>query len=443
MKNLRYILSFVFCALSLCTFAQDYARISERSIMGTARYVGMGGAMSAIGGDPSSIHDNPAGLGLYRRTELMITFDGMFDKTTQPGYLDAGERRLFMAPQASLIFSMPSYSEDDEGVQFNNLSLSYRRLNTFNRLWLGSGEKGLSLGALLSTADVNWDIPFCTNRINATNILDLAESGHTSEFAIDWAINISNRWFVGFRVHIQSYFLAADGEYQEIFSSMNVSGKKMYNINQTKLTLSGTGCNLTAGLIYRPVSWIRMGFGIQTPTLGSLNTYTSGTLVALTDSVRTSSPPNGYSRDSKFHMPLHLSSSVAFQVGAYGMLAFQYDYFKQLQNDAVHSLRTGIEVIPVMGLYVNAGYAFESTFKKNTNPVPMDPTFGRQDTYFVTPRWSQYVSAAVGYRGSIMMVQAAYQYRWQRTNLYAHENASPYEMNATTHRIILTIGWHR
>ena len=367
MRNLRYILPFVLCTLSLGTSAQDYARISERSIMGTARYVGMGGAMSAIGGDPSSIHDNPAGLGLYRRTELMITFDGMFDKTTQPGYPDAGERRLFMAPQASLIFSMPSYSEDDEGVQFNNLSLSYRRLNTFNRLWLGSGEKGLSLGSLLSTADVKWDIPFCTDRINATNILDLVESGHTSEFAIDWAINISNRWFVGFGVHIQSYFLASDGDFQETFSSKNALGRNMYNLNMTRLTLSGTGCNLTAGLIYRPVSWIRMGFGIQTPTLGSLNTSTSGTLTALTDSLRNSYAPNGYSRDSKFHMPLHLSSSVAFQVGAYGMLAFQYDYFKQLQNDAVHSLRTGIEVIPVMGLYVNAGYAFESTFKKNTN----------------------------------------------------------------------------
>ena len=443
MRKYSYILTLLLCTWSLCAFSQDYARISERSIMGTARYVGMGGAMTAIGGDPSSIHDNPAGLGLYRRTELMITFDGMFDNTVQKDYKYVGERRLFMLPQASLIFSMPSYSVDDEGVQFNNLSLSYRRLNTFNRLWYGTGEKDMSLGALLTTADVNWDIPFCSDRTNATNQLDLAESGHTSEFAIDWAINISNRWFVGFGVHIQSYFLYSEGYYQETFSTMNIFGKPMYNINQSKLTLSGTGCNLSAGLIYRPASWMRLGFGIQTPTLGSLNTYTSGTLTALTDSVRASSPPNAYSSDSKFHMPLHLSSSVAFQVGAYGMLALQYDYFKQLQNDAVHSLRAGIEVIPVMGLYVNAGYAYESTFKNNTNPVPMDPTFGRQDTYFLTPRWSQYVSAAIGYRGSIMMIQAAYQYRWQRTDLYAHENATPYDMNATTHRIVFTIGWHR
>ena len=47
--------------------AQDFSRMSERSIMGTARYVGMSGAMTAIGGDPSACLDNPAGLGLYRR----------------------------------------------------------------------------------------------------------------------------------------------------------------------------------------------------------------------------------------------------------------------------------------------------------------------------------------------------------------------------------------
>ena len=45
-------------------FSQDYTRLSERTIIGTARYVGMSGAMTAIGGDPSAVTDNPAELGL-------------------------------------------------------------------------------------------------------------------------------------------------------------------------------------------------------------------------------------------------------------------------------------------------------------------------------------------------------------------------------------------
>ena len=72
MKSLRYIL-FALSILSIGSiYAQDYNRLSERDIMGTSRYVGMSGAMTAVGGDPSSVVDNPAGLGVYRRSEAMF-----------------------------------------------------------------------------------------------------------------------------------------------------------------------------------------------------------------------------------------------------------------------------------------------------------------------------------------------------------------------------------
>ena len=73
----------------------------------------------------------------------------------------------------------------------------------------------------------------------------------------------------------------------------------------------------------------------------------------------------------------------------------------------------------------------------------MDPAFERQDVYSQFPRTAQYASVALGYRGTYVMVQAAYQYRWQHIDLFAHENAAPYDMNATTHRIVITIGWHQ
>jgi hypothetical protein len=94
-------------------------------------------------------------------------------------------------------------------------------------------------------------------------------------------------------------------------------------------------------------------------------------------------------------------------------------------------------------LYINAGYVYESTFKPTARIVPMDASFNRQDTYFLNNRWSQYASCAVGFRGQHVIVQAAYQYRWQHIGMYAHENADPYNMRADTHRIVLTIGWHR
>ena len=88
--------------------------MSERSIMGTARYVGMGGAMTAIGGDPSASLDNPAGLGLYRRWEVLLTMtDLMFDRTqqiTSDDMINPPKRRLYMVPQASVVFCLPTYN---------------------------------------------------------------------------------------------------------------------------------------------------------------------------------------------------------------------------------------------------------------------------------------------------------------------------------------------
>ncbi|MBQ2067431.1 MAG: hypothetical protein II457_00715, partial [Paludibacteraceae bacterium] len=90
-----------------------------------------------------------------------------------------------------------------------------------------------------------------------------------------------------------------------------------------------------------------------------------------------------------------------------------------------------------------AGYAYESTFKPATKLVPMVESFDRQDTYFQHTRWTQYASIAAGYRGKYVIAQAAYQYRWQRLNLYAYEKATPYDIQAETHRIVVTIAWHQ
>ncbi len=439
MKKLRYIVVLLAGAWSLATWSQDFARMSGQSISGTARYVGMSGAMTAIGGDPSAAMDNVAGLGLYRRSELLLTFEELIDKTWQTGQSGHDLRHSFMCPHASVVFSLPAFNTTEKGVLFNNFMFSYHRKNCFNRTLYAQGGADASLGSIMPALD----IPFCTNPKNASNSLDLWELGASNMFSFDWAMNISNRWFVGAGIHLLSASMEGRAQYKETFNVRNERGDLLYNDNSTTLRYSTFSCAFAAGLIYRPTGWLRLGLGIQTPSLGGLSIYSTGTLYALTDSLRSSSAPSGSNRDKSFHMPLHLSSSVAFQIGAYGMIGLQYDYFYQPSADSYHSLRTGIEVIPVLGMYINAGYAFESKFKSADRVVPIDPVFDRQDTYFLHPKWSQNASFAIGYRGEYVMFQVAYQYRWQRINLFAHEAANPYDMRADTYRIVLTLGWHR
>lgn len=65
-------------AMTLCgsLSAQDIYKIEALTgsdLNGTARYVGMGGAMSALGADLSAIGANPAAIGLFRRSDASIT----------------------------------------------------------------------------------------------------------------------------------------------------------------------------------------------------------------------------------------------------------------------------------------------------------------------------------------------------------------------------------
>ena len=445
MKINRYIVIFVLCTWSLCTWSQDYPRLGERTIMGTARYVGMGGAMTAVGGDPSAALDNPAGLGLYRHHEVLLTLDDAIDNTTQRVTNLKGRTNLFMAPQASIVIHLPTGAVDGVGVQAHNFLFSYHRVQSYNRFYYVEGTEGIpSLGELFASTGKDIGIPYCTERTNTSHWMNLREWGYVNEYTFDWAMNIAHKWYVGMGLRIHSFSFNGEAEYEESFAVYNAQQKAMYNNNLTTLLFNGAGVSFAAGLIYRPLSWLRLGFGLETPSVGKIRRGTNGDLEALTDSVRHS----GYVTSdefSDFHQPLHLSTSVAFQMNYYAMIALQYDYRHQSKALDDHSLRMGVEVIPVPGLYINAGYAFESAFSRKNNVQHVDPTLHRQDVYFQRVRWSQYVSGGIGYRGKYFTAQLAYQYRWQHMHLYAHENAvsNPYDLNTATHRIVLTLGWRR
>ena len=447
MMKRSYIAILVFTLIGwtgVCV-AQDNARLAERTLNGTARYVGMAGAMTAIGGDPSAAMDNPAGLGLYRRSELMITIDYAYDLVAQQGLTaDPKKTHIFSAPQASWVVCFPTTNIYEVGTQFHNLMLSYRRLHTYDRAFYAQGGSDASLGALVAATGVNLGMDYCTDRMNRDNLLNIREGGGIDEYAFQWATNISNKWYVGLGINMQSYHMTSEGIYEETFAKFSpIYNKHYYNRNATSLLFSGLSCTFSAGLIYRPLHWLRMGFSLQTASMGYVTTYTNGTFSAQTDSIGISNAPEGVWDDSDIRLPWRTSTSVAFQLSKIGMISLQYDYAHIKGVDDMHSWRAGMEFVPVAGMYINAGYAYESTFNSHIVPVPMVQSFDRQDTYYMRPLGTQYASVAMGFRGKYMIAQAAYQYRWQRIALGAHEDAQPYNMHADTHRIVITLAWHR
>lgn len=474
MKRLLLIL-FLVNSLSPISYCQDVQRFSERHLMGTARYVGMGGAMTAVGGDPSAVMDNPAGLGLYRRNEITLSISETIDRTQQAEGIDTYQSARFAAPNIATIWVWGNPNKQ-RGMIYSNVMLSANRLANFNREIVAKGT-GLgmvpSICALTNGLDETylqnkpWDdteigwlsiLGYETYLINpqvdslATDVLNqyqwtpavdftegslsVSEVGYYDQYTLSWAGNISNQWYVGLSVNIPTLSYTKRTSHYETDRFQSAELKSMYH-------LSGVGVNGTIGLIYRPIQALRVGASFHTPTMMSLSIQTEGDMYSTVEGKKYEAltPASGVV-SSEMVSPLRTSVSVAGQIGNKGLIAVQYDYAHSSEMEDVHTLRIGAEAQATRGLFLNAGYVYESSFMKNDPVWMLGYNEIRTDMDYRYTQSSQYLSTGVGYRSDAVVAQLAYQYRWQTVHQYASEmQLLPIEVGTQTHSIVATLAW--
>ena len=152
----KYVLALVIIIYSTSLMAQtefDAAKLLQTDISGTARYMGMAGSMGAVGGDATAIKDNPAGLGLYTRSELMGTGKMLLQKSnsnwySSTGYFSQSKMGLNNFSFVLVPSSLKKGTKDKkdkkrkrESLFTQSFSLSYNKLANFNRkLFIGSND---------------------------------------------------------------------------------------------------------------------------------------------------------------------------------------------------------------------------------------------------------------------------------------------------------------
>ena len=94
---------------------------STSDVIGTARYVGMGGALGALGADISAIGSNPAAIGMYRRSDIALTAGGMWQKDRAYQERNTG-RGTF--DQMGFV---AAFRIDHPKVNFVNFSFNYQK----------------------------------------------------------------------------------------------------------------------------------------------------------------------------------------------------------------------------------------------------------------------------------------------------------------------------
>ena len=128
-------------AITMCCVASLFAQgsmnaynYSRTDIKGTARYMGMGGAFGALGGDISTLSQNPAGIGVYRSNEIVTTLGiAGISAETKTSVNVNNNLTKFVFDNVGIIGTFNTGK--DLGIVSYNFGFAYNRRNSYDQTY--------------------------------------------------------------------------------------------------------------------------------------------------------------------------------------------------------------------------------------------------------------------------------------------------------------------
>jgi hypothetical protein len=343
--------------LSLFVLAQneqDVLRYSRIGFGGIARFMSTGGAFGALGGDISCMSVNPAGLGVFRKSEFTFT-PSFYNMNVHSGFADTSssdERFNMKVDQVGFVVATKPETRTDHGWQMLSMAVNFSRTNSFqaNLLMVGNSRSSLLDSWARSAAgtgfssldafneDLAWQTYLLDPYMDTSHYVDRVPDGdlikHFKQVEIrggmgEWtfggAANYDNRIYIGASIGIPTVKYEETDLYteEEVYDTVsNFDYMKFEQYLETK----GRGINFKAGVIFRPVDWMRIGLAFSSPTNLKLNdTYFSKMTSILGDTVRSYDSPDGSYRYT-IRTPMRVTGSVAFVVYKFALLTADYEF---------------------------------------------------------------------------------------------------------------------
>jgi hypothetical protein len=478
---------FLNCSFMIAQTEFDAFKMVQTDINGTARYMSMGGAFGALGGDASAIKDNPAGLGIYRSSELVGTLNLLSQNSTANWNSSNGLSDLYKTGfnNFSLVIASPTWRNESQtsGLMSSNLSFAYNRLKTFNRsLNIKSGTASSSMTDYMSyfTGNISgYDLDYVENEyepfdntsvpwlsvlayegwlmdesISGTtsswsSILGdtetvtpgykLYEKGYVDEYSFGWAGNFSNIFYLGATVNLHKLNYTANSEYSENF------GEGGYMNLKNDIYVKGSGLNLKLGTIISPLDFLRIGLSVQTPTVYTLNDIYDAELSYDTNITGSINTPGG-SSEYQIQGPMQINVSGAFLLGKKGLISAEYNYNNYSgtrlrnelgdassfsdENEGMSAMLNDVRTIKIGGEFrlsenfsLRAGYANSNNGNKIDAAKLIRYNTVRTDTEYFLNNRTDYLTAGFGFHESNWFIDFAFM------NKILDETFYPYNSN--------------
>jgi len=265
---MRKIIFFVaFAALSSMSNSQSLGyqnlslMFSRNDGNGSARFVAMGGAFGAVGGDVTSMIINPAGISVFNGNNASLTFQARNTNYLTTYYNNSltTEEDFFKVTNAGAVLTF----ENNFNNEWSKLALgvNYRISADFEDRFIAKGNSGFS-------SFNSFPLDISQNPI----IYDISEDQELSNY-YDGEISELNFAFSG--VYQEKLHVGAGLNFYDLnFSQQTILREKNNDGNNNTLNArlyqenftTGVGFSLSAGVIYKPTNAFRLGISYQTPT---------------------------------------------------------------------------------------------------------------------------------------------------------------------------------
>lgn len=329
MKRLTFAAAVLLAASTIdAQSVYDAAQITHKDLNGTARFVSMGGAMGALGGDISTMGTNPAGIGIYRSHDLMTSFS--FRANSQTGKYNGYDNSVSKSALKynnmvydNLGFVYSTQLSNVSPLRFVNFGFNYHKAKSFykntsmngalnvgpngeqvSQLWqMANQANGVPYSKYLegeaAFTDVNlgwlsvlgwqgWLInehtvdptngnmykPFTNYVPNAKFYSE--ERGGVDQYDLNVAFNVNDRFYFGATLGLYDVYYSKHTLYDESFDDLQGYELQSYN------GINGSGVDFKLGLIVRPFEYspFRIGVAVHTPAFYNLTYTTRATLVS-------------------------------------------------------------------------------------------------------------------------------------------------------------------
>src|SRR5690606_25066609 len=223
---------------------------------GSARYIGMGGAMGALGGDISSIEQNPAGLAIAIASDANVTLgiNSYKNEARFGNSFDTDDNTvIFQNVGASFVFNTQAgaWNRFSIGVKFSQESID-------NWIQLGRNQ---NITAIVTDEE---DPDLITNYTMDGYVDEVA--GYKTKMTLDFGASYNDRVYLGLGLNLHEVLYDNYVVFAEDTQSANLNDVYYYDLDGSPYSSRGSGFSVSAGVIAKANDKLRFGLAYHSPT---------------------------------------------------------------------------------------------------------------------------------------------------------------------------------